>query len=221
VTHDIGTGGVCVWLRSTLAHYTVGGDRCTASPGTAIGTNIVAPRFCGLHNSAGPDDGAAVQGRERSISIAFFWNELSADPKGSMRNPTATTAALYARRMSMHERVRTVVARSIKLPPPLENKALLSKGGKIATQPTVFFAWSSPRTPSVNGNGGRAGRFLPACPRSACPHSPRDHGGETASDRYASSRFSSRTIEARTLQAIQIRRRHTASRRRRDGIEGI
>jgi pimeloyl-ACP methyl ester carboxylesterase len=68
-----------------------------------------------------------VQGRER-IYLDRFWNELSANPKAIDEETREHYAALYARPRAMHDAFEQFAAFN---QDAVDNKALLSRGGKL------------------------------------------------------------------------------------------
>jgi pimeloyl-ACP methyl ester carboxylesterase len=79
-------------------------------------------------NFRGPDEERLVAGRER-IYLDRFYNELSADPKKIDEETRRHYAALYARPHAMHDAFEQFGAFN---QDAIDNKALLSKGGKLA-----------------------------------------------------------------------------------------
>jgi pimeloyl-ACP methyl ester carboxylesterase len=79
-------------------------------------------------NFRGPDEERLVAGRER-IYLDRFYNELSADPKKIDEATRQHYAALYARQHAMHDAFEQFGAFN---QDAIDNKALLSKGGKLA-----------------------------------------------------------------------------------------
>ncbi len=83
-------------------------------------------------NFRGPDEERLVAGRER-IYLDRFYNELSADPKKIDEATRQHYAALYARPHAMHDAFEQFGAFN---QDAIDNKALLSKGGKL-TMPVL------------------------------------------------------------------------------------
>jgi len=68
-----------------------------------------------------------VQGRER-IYLDRFWNELSANPQAIDEQTREHYAGLYARPRAMHDAFEQFAAFN---QDAIDNKTLLSKGGKL------------------------------------------------------------------------------------------
>ncbi len=129
VTHDIGNMlgyALAAQYPSRITRWVV---IDAPLPGIGNWDNIVRSPLLWHFNFRGPDEERLVQGRER-IYLDRFWNELSADPKGIDEETRQHYAALYARPHAMHDAFEQFGAFN---QDALDNKALLAKGGKIAT----------------------------------------------------------------------------------------
>ncbi len=128
VTHDIGN----MVGYAFAAQYP---DRVTRwvvidapLPGIGNWDNIIRDPRLWHFNFRGPDVERLVQGRER-IYLDRFWNELSANPKAIDEATRAHYSALYARPDAMHDAFEQFGAFT---QDALDNKELLTKGGKLA-----------------------------------------------------------------------------------------
>ncbi len=128
VTHDIGN----MVGYAFAAQYP---DRVTRwvvidapLPGIGNWDNIIRDPRLWHFNFRGPDVERLVQGRER-IYLDRFWNELSANPKAIDEATRAHYSALYARPHAMHDAFEQFGAFT---QDALDNKELLTKGGKLA-----------------------------------------------------------------------------------------
>ena len=96
-------------------------------PGIGDWDNIIRSPVLWHFNFRGPDVERLVQGRER-IYLDRFWNELSANPKAIDEETREHYAGLYARPRAMHDAFEQFAAFN---QDAIDNKALLSKGGKL------------------------------------------------------------------------------------------
>src|SRR3979490_1400648 len=96
-------------------------------PGIGNWDTIVRSPLLWHFNFRGPDVERLVQGRER-IYLDRFWNELSANPKAIDEETREHYAGLYARPRAMHDAFELFAAFTHDA---IDNKALLSKGGKL------------------------------------------------------------------------------------------
>lgn len=96
-------------------------------PGIGDWDDIIRSPVLWHFNFRGPDVERLVQGRER-IYLDRFWNELSANPKAIDEETREHYAALYARPRAMHDAFEQFAAFN---QDAIDNKALLSKGGKL------------------------------------------------------------------------------------------
>jgi len=126
VTHDIGN----MVGYALAAQYPLRVTRWVVIdaplPGIGDWDNITRSPMLWHFNFRGPDEERLVQGRER-IYLDRFWNELSGDPKGSMKIRGSTmlpirTAACDARCLRAFGAFSQDAA---------DNRALLAKDGKI------------------------------------------------------------------------------------------
>jgi pimeloyl-ACP methyl ester carboxylesterase len=97
-------------------------------PGVGNWDNITRDPRLWHFNFRGPDVERLVQGRER-IYLDRFYNELSANPKAIDEATRKHYAALYARPRAMHDAFEQFGAFT---QDALDNKELLTKGGKLA-----------------------------------------------------------------------------------------
>jgi pimeloyl-ACP methyl ester carboxylesterase len=97
-------------------------------PGVGNWDNITRDPRLWHFNFHGPDVERLVQGRER-IYLDRFYNELSANPKAIDEATRKHYAALYARPCAMHDAFEQFGAFT---QDALDNKELLTKGGKLA-----------------------------------------------------------------------------------------
>jgi len=171
VTHDIGNmvageGGLSgcwgmLWraVRSrTIAHYTVGGDRCPLPGIGHWGQHRPQPAFVAL-NFRGPDEEGCVQGRRTDL-LDRFWMSSRRTRRGSIEENRQHYAAIYARPHACTTRSKQF--RRCSNQDALDNRRCLAKGGK--DRDTVSL--SAPRNPSER-NGGDELRFVAAMSRSA------------------------------------------------------
>jgi pimeloyl-ACP methyl ester carboxylesterase len=127
VTHDIGNMVGYALAAQYPARITRWVVIDAPLPGIGDWDNIIRSPVLWHFNFRGPDVERLVQGRER-IYLDRFWNELSADPKAIDEETREHYASLYARPRAMHDAFEQFAAFS---QDAIDNKALLSKGGKL------------------------------------------------------------------------------------------
>jgi len=127
VTHDIGNMVGYALAAQYPARITRWVVIDAPLPGIGDWDNIIRSPVLWHFNFRGPDVERLVQGRER-IYLDRFWNELSANPKAIDEETRAHYAGLYARPHAMHDAFEQFAAFS---QDAIDNKALLSKGGKL------------------------------------------------------------------------------------------
>jgi pimeloyl-ACP methyl ester carboxylesterase len=127
VTHDIGNMVGYALAAQYPARITRWVVIDAPLPGIGDWDNIIRSPVLWHFNFRGPDVERLVQGRER-IYLDRFWNELSADPKAIDEETREHYATLYARPRAMHDAFEQFAAFS---QDAIDNKALLSKGGKL------------------------------------------------------------------------------------------
>jgi len=128
VTHDI--GNMVGYPLAAQYPSRVGRWIVIDAPLPGIGNwdTIVRSPLLWHFNFRGPDVERLVQGRER-IYLDRFWNELSANPKAIDEATREHYSALYARPHAMHDAFEQFGAFT---QDALDNKELLTKGGKLA-----------------------------------------------------------------------------------------
>ena len=127
VTHDIGNMVGYALAAQYPARITRWVVIDAPLPGIGDWDNIIRSPVLWHFNFRGPDVERLVQGRER-IYLDRFWNELSADPKAIDEQTREHYAGLYARPRAMHDAFEQFAAFN---QDAIDNKALLSKGGKL------------------------------------------------------------------------------------------
>jgi pimeloyl-ACP methyl ester carboxylesterase len=127
VTHDIGNMVGYALAAQYPARITRWVVIDAPLPGIGDWDNIIRSPVLWHFNFRGPDVERLVQGRER-IYLDRFWNELSADPKAIDEQTREHYAGLYARPRAMHDAFEQFAAFN---QDATDNKALLSKGGKL------------------------------------------------------------------------------------------
>jgi pimeloyl-ACP methyl ester carboxylesterase len=127
VTHDIGNMVGYALAAQYPARITRWVVIDAPLPGIGDWDNIIRSPVLWHFNFRGPDVERLVQGRER-IYLDRFWNELSANPKAIDEETRAHYAGLYARPHAMHDAFEQFAAFN---QDAIDNKALLSKGGKL------------------------------------------------------------------------------------------
>jgi pimeloyl-ACP methyl ester carboxylesterase len=127
VTHDIGNMVGYALAAQYPARITRWVVIDAPLPGIGDWDNIIRSPVLWHFNFRGPDVERLVQGRER-IYLDRFWNELSANPKSIDEQTREHYAGLYARPRAMHDAFEQFAAFN---QDAIDNKALLSKGGKL------------------------------------------------------------------------------------------
>jgi pimeloyl-ACP methyl ester carboxylesterase len=127
VTHDIGNMVGYALAAQYPARITRWVVIDAPLPGIGDWDNIIRSPVLWHFNFRGPDVERLVQGRER-IYLDRFWNELSANPKAIDEETREHYAGLYARPRAMHDAFEQFAAFN---QDAIDNKALLSKGGKL------------------------------------------------------------------------------------------
>jgi pimeloyl-ACP methyl ester carboxylesterase len=127
VTHDIGNMVGYALAAQYPARITRWVVVDAPLPGIGDWDNIIRSPALWHFNFRGPDVERLVQGRER-IYLDRFWNELSANPKAIDEETREHYAALYARPRAMHDAFEQFAAFN---QDAVDNKALLSRGGKL------------------------------------------------------------------------------------------
>jgi len=127
VTHDIGNMVGYALATQYPARITRWVVIDAPLPGIGDWDNIIRSPVLWHFNFRGPDVERLVQGRER-IYLDRFWNELSANPKAIDEETREHYAGLYARPRAMHDAFEQFAAFN---QDAIDNKALLSKGGKL------------------------------------------------------------------------------------------
>jgi pimeloyl-ACP methyl ester carboxylesterase len=127
VTHDIGNMVGYALAAQYPARITRWVVIDAPLPGIGDWDNIIRSPVLWHFNFRGPDVERLVQGRER-IYLDRFWNELSANPQAIDEQTREHYAALYARPRAMHDAFEQFAAFN---QDAIDNKALLSKGGKL------------------------------------------------------------------------------------------
>jgi len=127
VTHDIGNMVGYALAAQYPARITRWVVIDAPLPGIGDWDNIIRSPVLWHFNFRGPDVERLVQGRER-IYLDRFWNELSANPKAIDEETREHYAGLYARPRAMHDAFEQFAAFNHDA---IDNKALLSKGGKL------------------------------------------------------------------------------------------
>src|SRR6266404_4122458 len=127
VTHDIGNMVGYALAAQYPARITRWVVIDAPLPGIGDWDNIIRSPVLWHFNFRGPDVERLVKGRER-IYLDRFWNELSADPKKIDEETRSHYARLYARPQDMHDAFEQFAAFN---QDAIDNKALLSKGGKL------------------------------------------------------------------------------------------
>ena len=128
VTHDIGNMVGYAFAAQYPERVTRWVVIDAPLPGIGNWDNIIRDPRLWHFNFRGPDVERLVQGRER-IYLDRFWNELSANPKAIDEATRAHYSALYARPDAMHDAFEQFGAFT---QDALDNKELLTKGGKLA-----------------------------------------------------------------------------------------
>jgi pimeloyl-ACP methyl ester carboxylesterase len=127
VTHDIGNMVGYALAAQYPARITRWVVIDAPLPGIGDWDNIIRSPALWHFNFRGPDVERLVQGRER-IYLDRFWNELSANPQAIDEQTREHYAGLYARPRAMHDAFEQFAAFN---QDAIDNKALLSKGGKL------------------------------------------------------------------------------------------
>jgi pimeloyl-ACP methyl ester carboxylesterase len=127
VTHDIGNMVGYALAAQFPARITRWVVIDAPLPGIGDWDNIIRSPVLWHFNFRGPDVERLVQGRER-IYLDRFWNELSANPKAIDEETREHYSGLYARPRAMHDAFEQFAAFN---QDAIDNKALLSKGGKL------------------------------------------------------------------------------------------
>jgi pimeloyl-ACP methyl ester carboxylesterase len=127
VTHDIGNMVGYALAAQYPARITRWVVIDAPLPGIGDWDNIIRSPVLWHFNFRGPDVERLVQGRER-IYLDRFWNELSANPQAIDEETREHYAGLYARPRAMHDAFEQFAAFS---QDAIDNKALLSRGGKL------------------------------------------------------------------------------------------
>jgi pimeloyl-ACP methyl ester carboxylesterase len=127
VTHDIGNMVGYALAAQYPARITRWVVIDAPLPGIGDWDNIIRSPVLWHFNFRGPDVERLVQGRER-IYLDRFWNELSANPQAIDEQTREHYAGLYARPRAMHDAFEQFAAFN---QDAIDNKALLSKGGKL------------------------------------------------------------------------------------------
>ena len=127
VTHDIGNMVGYALAAQYPARITRRVVIDAPLPGIGDWDNIIRSPALWHFNFRGPDVERLVQGRER-IYLDRFWNELSANPQAIDEQTREHYADLYARPRAMHDAFEQFAAFN---QDAIDNKALLSKGGKL------------------------------------------------------------------------------------------
>jgi len=127
VTHDIGNMVGYALAAQYPARITRWVVIDAPLPGIGDWDNIIRSPVLWHFNFRGADVERLVQGRER-IYLDRFWNELSANPQAIDEETRAHYAGLYARPRAMHDAFEQFAAFN---QDAIDNKALLSKGGKL------------------------------------------------------------------------------------------
>jgi pimeloyl-ACP methyl ester carboxylesterase len=127
VTHDIGNMVGYALAAQYPARITRWVVIDAPLPGIGDWDNIIRSPVLWHFNFRGPDVERLVQGRER-IYLDRFWNELSANPQAIDEQTRDHYAGLYARPRAMHDAFEQFAAFN---QDAIDNKALLSKGGKL------------------------------------------------------------------------------------------
>jgi pimeloyl-ACP methyl ester carboxylesterase len=127
VTHDIGNMVGYTLAAQYPARITRWVVIDAPLPGIGDWDNIIRSPVLWHFNFRGPDVERLVQGRER-IYLDRFWNELSANPQAIDEQTRDHYAGLYARPRAMHDAFEQFAAFN---QDAIDNKALLSKGGKL------------------------------------------------------------------------------------------
>jgi pimeloyl-ACP methyl ester carboxylesterase len=127
VTHDIGNMVGYALAAQYPARITRWVVIDAPLPGIGDWDNIIRSPVLWHFNFRGPDVERLVQGRER-IYLDRFWNELSANPQAIDEQTREHYAGLYARPRAMHDAFEQFAAFN---QDAIDNKALLSKGGKV------------------------------------------------------------------------------------------
>jgi len=128
VTHDIGNMVGYALAAQSPTRITKWVVIDAPLPGIGNWEEIKQSPLLWHFNFRGPDEERLVAGRER-IYLDRFYNELSADPKKIDEATRQHYAALYARQHAMHDAFEQFGAFN---QDAIDNKALLSKGGKLA-----------------------------------------------------------------------------------------